>query len=364
MKARATPSPTALMLGFITLAVAGAVLYLAQALIVPIVLAFFLTVLINPVVHWLGRFMPMWLGLPLVLIGLLVVLVGASALVGSTLYEVGLAMPEYIARFEAQLEALVAWLTGLGVDVGWDTLRSGQVMSVAWGFVSSGLGSLVSGVGVLVIILFATAFMITETHQFERKAAFAFSDETGEVIASTTRSIIAQVQTYVLAKTWLSAATGAFTWVVCLALGIDFAFFWGLLTFLLNFIPNVGSIIAVVPPSLIALLQYGSFAMMAVTLTLLASVQMVIGNVVEPRVLGRSMSLSPLVVFVSMLAWGWLWGIVGVIIAVPLTVAVKIVCEHVESLRPLAVMLGGEPVVPVEPPPPPHALELDPPPAE
>ena len=149
-------------------------------------------------------------------------------------------------------------------------------------------------------------------------------------------------------KTLISAITGVLTGLVCLMLGIDFAFFWGALAFLLNFVPNVGSIIAVIPPALIALLQFGDPGRALATAGGLTAMQMVMGNVVEPKLLSQSMSVSALVVFVSMLFWGWLWGLVGVVLSVPLTVAIKIVCAHVDALKPVAVLLGGEPERPIQ----------------
>ena len=139
----------------------------------------------------------------------------------------------------------------------------------------------------------------------------------------------------------VNASIGLLVGLVVLALDVDFPFLWGLLAFLLNFIPQVGSVIATVPPVLIALLQHGTLSRPLIALACLIGLHMVIGNFIEPRLLGRSLNLSPLVVLLSLLFWGWLWGFAGVVLAVPLTVTVQIACQQSESLRPVAVLLGS-----------------------
>ena len=142
-----------------------------------------------------------------------------------------------------------------------------------------------------------------------------------------------------------AGGAGLFTW----ALGIDFPALWTLLTFILYFIPNFGTLIATVPPILLALVQFESPTTAIVCLIGLVVIFNLLGNVLEPRFLGRTLSLSPLVVFISLLFWGWYFGMVGVILSVPLTVAIGIICDHIDSLRPMAALLADRPR-PVEAP--------------
>jgi predicted PurR-regulated permease PerM len=123
-------------------------------------------------------------------------------------------------------------------------------------------------------------------------------------------------------------------------MGVDFSLLWGLLAFLLNFIPNVGSIIAAIPAVLMALLQFGTTGALA-TLVVFVVVNTVIGTLLEPRIMGQRMNLSPLIVFVSLVFWGWLWGPLGMLLSVPLTMAIRIMLEGNEQTRPFAVLMAG-----------------------
>jgi len=173
-----------------------------------------------------------------------------------------------------------------------------------------------------------------------QKMALVWSDKASQMVLDGTASIIQRIQSYMITQTAIGVATGLCTLVVTLALGIDFPILWGIIAFLLNYIPNVGSVIAVGPPVLLALLQFDTLTRPLICLIGLGSAQFSLGNIVEPKVMGRSLNLSTFVVFVSLIFWGWLWGMIGVILAVPLTAAIKIVCEHIERLRPIAIFLS------------------------
>lgn len=116
----------------------------------------------------------------------------------------------------------------------------------------------------------------------------------------------------------------------------------GVLTFLLNFIPNIGSVLATLPPVAVALFQTGSALNALLVALALIVVQMIVGNVLEPRLMGKGLNLSPLLVLLSLLFWGWMWGVVGMLIAVPLTAAIKIACEQLEATRPVAVLMSSK----------------------
>ena len=138
----------------------------------------------------------------------------------------------------------------------------------------------------------------------------------------------------------MSLANGLMVWIVLLFFGVDFAALFGLLAFLLNFIPNIGSFIASVLRVGFAFFQFGTFWTPFWVLVVSNGLDMVLGNILEPRIMGKGLGLSPLLVFFSLLFWGWLWGIPGMILSVPLTAVVKIVCQNVPALRPVAVLMG------------------------
>jgi len=136
--------------------------------------------------------------------------------------------------------------------------------------------------------------------------------------------------------------TAVLVYLVLLVMHVDFPLTWAAFTFLLNFIPTVGSIIATVPPVLLALIKcYGeSFWPAAIVLTLLLLIQQTMGSLVEPKLMGDKLNLSPVVILLSLVFWGWLWGITGALLSVPIAAAMKIVCENIEALKPISVLMG------------------------
>jgi len=147
---------------------------------------------------------------------------------------------------------------------------------------------------------------------------------------------------FVAIKTLLSMATGVAAWILLVALGVDFPLLWGLLAFLLNFVPNIGSIIAAIPAVLLAWVQLGtSFAIMACIGYV--AINITVGVILEPRLMGRGLGLSPLIVFVSLVFWGWILGPVGMLLSVPLTMILKMALEYHDDTQWLAIMLGSVP---------------------
>jgi predicted PurR-regulated permease PerM len=160
-------------------------------------------------------------------------------------------------------------------------------------------------------------------------------------ISSILGNIDDQVRQYLMTKTLISGATGVLTSLVLWILGVDFALLWGFLAFLLNFIPNIGSVISTLLPFSLSLLQFESLTIPVLVLALLGTIQVSMGNVVEPKVMSFSLNLSALVILISLIFWGWLWGIWGMILAVPFTATLKIVFENIEPLRPISVLMSG-----------------------
>jgi predicted PurR-regulated permease PerM len=148
-----------------------------------------------------------------------------------------------------------------------------------------------------------------------------------------------KLRRYLLVMTFTSFLTGILTIVWCLIIGVDLALVWGLIAFVLNYIPTLGSIIAVIPPSLIAFLFQGIGRGIA-TLIGLAAIQVVMGNFVDPRLQGKTLQLSPFVALVSIIFWGWVWGIPGALLGVPMTIAIVLLCQEFEVTRGIAIVLG------------------------
>lgn len=329
-------------------------------ILIPIFLAAFLTMMIQPPLRWLNRYLPRGLSITIVLIALSILLFFASILFLSSLYAITAKVPGYSQRFQQMLGGVLKYSRDHGVYITWKQLGTQQGISWLIRFFTSGLSSMLYLIGQTTVVLFITVFIVLETGQFERKIKTGFDPDTSDKILATGAAITQQLQDYMAAKTLVSLLTGFFTTLITYFLGVDFFYFWGILAFLLNYIPNIGSIIAILPPIAVAFLQYKSPATGIITMFGLAGIQTLIGNLIDPRIVGNSIRISPLVVFISMLFWGWMWGIIGMILAVPLTASIKVICKNIDSLRPIAILLGGDPTRKNLPP----AKKLRPPPPE
>ncbi len=203
-------------------------------------------------------------------------------------------------------------------------------------------GSFFSFLGNSIWVLLFMAFIMAGSDGFSVKIQEAFGAERADSILEARARINKAVQHYLGLKTLISVITGSLVFLSLMLFGVHFAMLWGVLAFMLNFIPNIGSLISVVPPVAITLFQTGSFGKSIAVGCVLTGIQMVVGNVVEPKVMGDGLNLSPLVVLLSLLFWGWVWGISGMLLSVPLTAAFKIGMEQVEVTRPLARMMSAK----------------------
>ena len=203
-------------------------------------------------------------------------------------------------------------------------------------------GSFFSFLGNSIWVLLFMAFIMAGSDGFSAKIVGAFGDEKGASILEARQRINKAVQHYLGLKTLISAITGGLVFGALFLFGVHFAMLWGVLAFMLNFIPNIGSLVSVVPPVAITLFQTGSFGKAVAVGCVLTAIQMVVGNVVEPKVMGNGLNLSPLVVLLSLLFWGWVWGIPGMLLSVPLTAALKIAMEQIEVTRPVARMMSAQ----------------------
>jgi predicted PurR-regulated permease PerM len=207
--------------------------------------------------------------------------------------------------------------------------------------ISSALGTFFNFLGYVLLILIITIFLLSGQLKIAQKIEKAFDSERAKQIILLIKTIQRRVQTYLIAKTFIGLMTAVVGTVMILLFGVDFAIVAGLLIFILDFIPNIGSTIATIFPLLICFVQYGySWKLPLLALCLIAN-QMFFSNLVSPMLMGRGLNLSPLVIILSLIFWGWVWGIVGMILAVPLTSTLVIIFENIETLKPIAVLMSG-----------------------
>ena len=192
-----------------------------------------------------------------------------------------------------------------------------------------------------VIMMIFWVFMVLGKNKFEERVKVAFRGNK-ESVEKTINSFNTQLQSYIIIKTIVSLLVASVATIIFLAYGVDYALIWGLLTFILNFIPNIGALIATIAPIAIALLEYG-FGFTTVSMAaLLTFNHTIVGNLVEPHYLGKQMDLSPVFVLFSLIFWGWVWGIVGMFLSVPIAAAMKILFSNIEPLRPVAILMGSK----------------------
>ena len=308
----------------------------ASDLLLPLLVAVLIATIASPGVQWLKRKgVPNVLAAVLVVVAMLGVLSLIGYLVGTSIRGFVKAAPEYRERLNLQLAGLFDWLRdhGYQIHVGEmiNTVDPGSVMGAA-ADVFSAIGGLV---GKSVLIFLTVTFILFEVTSFAPKMRAAFGN--AESTMESLQQIGASVQRYLELKTTMAALTGLWITIWVAIAGLDFPILWGFLAFLLDFIPNLGSPLAAIPAMALGFIQFGPLKMLIVGLGYLLA-NFVIGNVIEPRLMGRGLGLSPLVVFLSLLLWGWILGTVGMFLAVPLTVALRITLaahhEHTAVCHP------------------------------
>jgi predicted PurR-regulated permease PerM len=310
----------------------------AGPIVVPVLFSAFLSALAIAPVHWLQRRrVPDWLAVTIVFVGVIGGFVLLSTLVGSSISSFSENLPTYKERLVDMTASWVAWLEAHGVELSTEALLAqidaGRAADLA-GAMVAGIGSLLSDT---VFVLLTTGFIMAEAAGLPRKLQAALGDQ-GDI--ERFGGIISDIQQYLSIKTNISLVTGLLAAVLCWAVGIDYAVLWGVIAFLLNYIPNLGSIIAAIPAVLLGFVQFGWERSLVVLVGYLV-INMIMGNIIEPRVTGRRLGLSSLVVFLSLVFWGWVWGPLGMFLSVPLTMLVKILLENSDDLKWIAVLLGS-----------------------
>jgi len=203
-------------------------------------------------------------------------------------------------------------------------------------------GSFFSFLGNVLWVVLFMAFILAERESFTRRLVNQLGPENADPILESLQTINDSVQQYLGLKTLISFLTGVLVTIVLAVAGVDFALLWGVLTFVLNFIPTIGSIVATVPPIAVTLFQSGSPGKTIIIAILLLCIQFLVGNVLEPKLMGRGLNLSPLVVLFSLIFWGWLWGIPGMLLSVPLTAAIRIAMEQIDATKTVAVLISSK----------------------
>ncbi len=333
-----------------TFGIAAVSVYLLVAgkdIFIPLVLGIFIAYLIVALAHAIGRVRigkrhaPHWLSLTASVVVFVLALTATVQLIAGNIGAAMEAAPQYQVRLEALLAEINDFLATTFNRREPITLTSvvEQIDLRLWA--GKFAAALQVVVGNTFEILIYVVFVLLEHRTFDRKINAMFPEPGRQMAVRTTLNQIGRrTESYVLIKTLISLMIGGITYLTLLIAGVDFAAFLGLLAFLVNFIPYVGSVIGVVLPALLALLQFGSLPLFAVIIGVLVGAHAIIGNVLEPRLMGRSLNLSPLLMIVALAVWGSIWGITGMLLSVPLMVIAMIVLAQFPKTRPIAVFMS------------------------
>jgi len=312
-------------------------LKMAASLVVPFLLAVFIAMIVSPLLLWLKvRQVPG--SIAILLIILLIFLIGMmlAAVIGSSIEGFRQDIPIYSVKLTIMSEASQQWVAQRGIAIDAQHWQNSFDPSAVMRWVGSALASFGNVMTNSVMILLTVIFILAENTSFGDRLRNARG---GNGSQAWVGELSASIHGYLAIKAIISAITGLLIYVWLKIIGVDYPILWGLIAFLLNFVPTVGSFIAAVPAVLLALVQLG-FASAGLTLLGFVVVNFLMGSAIEPRWMGKGLNLSPLVVFVSLILWGWVLGPVGMLLSIPLTIMVKIALASNEDTRWISIMLG------------------------
>ncbi|WGH74511.1 AI-2E family transporter [Tenacibaculum tangerinum] len=327
----------------VTVAIIAA-LVVGKGILIPFVFAiifWFLTREIRKTIYRLPlarRFIPTWLGNVLVFTLIMLGFSFVSQILTSSISD----LTASYSKYEPNIEAIINRINDyFNIDV-MKSLKS-IVGDFDYGLFLGNIANGISGLlGDTFMIIIYALFLFLEESSFKEKLqkVFMSAKKNPQGVQAILKKIEKSISNYLRLKTYVSLLTGLLSYLVLLFAGVDGAAFWAFLIFLLNYIPTIGSLVATVFPAIFSLIQFGEFSPFLMVLIGVGSIQVIVGNVVEPRVFGKSLNLSPLVTILSLAVWGEIWGITGMILSVPITVIMIIIFSQFEKTKSIAIFLS------------------------
>jgi predicted PurR-regulated permease PerM len=330
-------APSGFVQALLAVVLVSAAFYLARVVLEPIAFAFFGMALVAPLQKALETRMPRSLALVLtVLVTLVVILALASAIIWSVGDIIHWILSN-LGRFQSLYMRVTQWLEGHGIFV---TEWSGQYNIRRFaGFLQQVALAVNSFAGFCLVVFLLLTFGLTELGSFEKRFD-ELEPKIGWKVSQMAREISRKIRTYMLIRTLASVVTGLAVFAYTLSMGLDLAVAWGVISFVLNYIPYVGTLVAVVLPVIFAAVQFESWQAPAILFGGLYLIQFLIGNYLEPMIAGKALAVSPFVMLVALFFWGFLWGLPGAFIGLPMTIALITICDHRPSSRWLVRLLS------------------------
>jgi len=333
-------------LAVITTILFGAVLKITSSVVLPFTVSVLLALVTNPLVKFLVKIhIPRALSIFVILF----LLLGALFSVGMVIYSSGRTILTVYPKYEARLTEIYIWIARI-FELPYDEHLS--ILDNLWGQIGirsrvrvmtlSFTNAFFSFLKDAVMVAIFMVFLLFEASFFKQKLDKAFEGTGANKIKKISTDIMTQVSRYLSIKFFISVANGIIMAAGLMIIGVEFAVVWGIIQFIANFIPNIGSIVVGLAATAFSLVQFWpNPAPVVATALVILGMNMVLSYFVDPKIMGDNLGLSPLVILISLLIWGWIWGFVGLILAVPMMVIIKIVCENIPMLEPISILLGS-----------------------
>lgn len=327
-----------LILASFTVIVAG--MKAAESIIVPFLLAVFISIVASPPFSYLQKKgLPKAISLLVVILVFLFFIFLIGLLIGTSVNDFTSKVPVYQQKLQDQTQAVVAWLIEkkfIEPDFQLSNIfNPSSVLKMIGDTLNQVSGLFANGFLILLTVL----FMMLEITSIPVKLKKVSSNPENSILR--VQSVFQNINKYIAIKTWISLGTGLLVYFLLLIIGVDYPLLWAVLAFALNYIPTIGSIIALVPPVLLTIIQLGFVESLFVLVGYLV-INTIMGNILEPKFMGKGLGLSTLVVFLSLIFWGWVLGPIGMLLSVPLTITIKIALDSSDETKWLAVLLGPE----------------------
>jgi AI-2 transport protein TqsA len=334
-----------IFLGVLAFLAVGFVLKTLAPILLPFVVAVFLSRIFSPLNKALRRRrVPIVISILVVLVLVTIVLSLFSWAVYSSAQSFTEKAPQYQERLKGLVAGVSGWLATtippLDAQIRHFDWQHAFGVSSVTGFLAATAGSFLLFFNDMFLVLLFLVFLLLGSEDFPRKLRRALPADSAGRLAAMMENIESGVRRYLVTKTLINLMTASLVTALMAAFGVDLPLLWGLITFMAHYIPNLGAVVSVALPTIFVFLEFSPGLALLIAI-LNAVVQFTMGNAVEPRILGSSLDLSPLLVLLALIFWGWLWGPWGMVLAIPLTQTIKIICENVEALRPVAVLMSG-----------------------
>lgn len=314
----------------------------AASIIIPLLLSLFVAVVCMPLVNFLVKYkIPMWLAIAILLLLIFIGFTFFAGLIGSAVNEFSASIPTYKLLLANRIAEIINFAERFDIKlhISRETIVEYFDPNIIMNLIKNLLSGVSGAITNIFVLLLIVVFMLFEAPLAKQKLNTIAIEKNSEKDLENIRKVLHSVNGYLAIKTLMSLLTAFAVWLVLTLLDVQYAVLWATVTFLLNYIPNIGSVLAAIPVIVQALILNGYSEAIVVTIAFIV-INMLVGNILEPRLMGQRLGLSTLVVFISLIIWGWLLGTVGMLLSVPLTVALKIVLESNPKTKHYGYLLG------------------------